>query len=68
MREHRHGSPYDRGSADYYYWRGYNPHYYEGASYSSKRVSREEMTLDQVREYARGYADAEAFGDRKSWE
>ena len=24
----KHGSPYDRGSADYYYGRGSNPHCY----------------------------------------
>ena len=31
MTEHVHGGPYDRGSADSYYGRGRDPHYYRWA-------------------------------------
>ena len=34
----RHGGPWDRGSADSYYRRGANPHYYTGGSYNSMEV------------------------------
>jgi len=36
MLDARHGGPYDRGSADSYYQRGYNPHYYKGDTGSSE--------------------------------
>ena len=35
--DRRHGSPYDRGSADRYYGRPANPHFYAGDTYSSDR-------------------------------
>ena len=34
----RHGSPQDRGSADAYYGRGFNPHYYLGDSMQSEKI------------------------------
>jgi len=63
----RHGGPYDRGAADSYYNRGHNPHYFKGATYSSKMVSFEEMTADEVAAYYAGYNDNEANGDKKDW-
>ena len=36
----RHGSPQDRGSADAYYQRPYEPHYYVGDSMQSERVEK----------------------------
>ena len=65
--EHRHGGPYDRGSADAYYWRPYNPHYYKGASYSTDRVGETDMTPEQVSEYKRGFDSVHPL-DRKVWE
>jgi len=56
----RNGSPYDRGSADSYYQRGYNPHYYVGGTYQSERVELEDMTPQQIVEYSKGYSDNEA--------
>ncbi len=53
----RHGGPYDRGSADSYYRRGYNPHYYVESTYSSKRVEAHEMTTAELQEYRDGYSD-----------
>ena len=53
--KYRHGGPYDRGMADVYYNRSYDPHYYEGATYSSKRIDEEFMTLEEVELYREGY-------------
>lgn len=54
----RHGSPYDRGSADAYYQRGRNPHYYKGDTYQSERVEAKDMNVYQIREYDLGYGDS----------
>lgn len=64
----RHGSPEDRGRADAYYQRPYTPHYYEGATYNSRRIEAAEMTPDEVREYERGFAEQTASGDFKNWD
>jgi hypothetical protein len=63
----RHGGPYDRGGADYWYNRGYNPHYYIGNTYASDRVTREEMTAEELAAYRAGYCEAEAAGDQKDY-
>ncbi len=36
--EEYHGSPKDRGSADAYYSRPYNPHYWPEGSYKGDRI------------------------------
>lgn len=63
----RHGGPYDRGSADSYYRRGFNPHYFVGATYSSERVDRENMTPEEIAAYTAGYEENEADGDFKDY-
>lgn len=63
----RHGGPYDRGSADSYYGRGYEPHYYTGATYSSRRVNVEDMGADELAAYKAGYDDNEASRNFKDW-
>ena len=60
----RHGSPQDRGSADAYYGRGYNPHYYVGASMQSERVEKDNMTVGEIEAYKYGYDNED---DRKVW-
>lgn len=60
-----HGSPYDRGSADFYYGRKYDPHYYvmkDGMF--SERVEAGNMTDEEIAAYSAGY-DEET--DRKYW-
>ncbi len=47
----RHGGPYDRGSADSYYSRGYHPHYFEGATSTTPRVDLENMTAAEITAY-----------------
>jgi len=61
----RHGGPYDRGSADSYYRRQFNPHYYEHGSYTGPRIT--DLTPDQEEAYREGYDDNEATGDHKVW-
>ena len=51
----RHGGPYDRGSADAYYGRPYNPHYYSGATYNSTLIDKVDMTPKQIGEYDSGF-------------
>lgn len=60
----KHGSPQDRGSADRYYGRMYDPHYYPEGSYNGHRVFREEMTEEQIAEYDYGWDNED---DRKEW-
>ncbi len=59
-----HGSPQDRGSADAYYGRSYNPHYYVGATNQSERVEKDNMTVGEIEAYKYGYDNEE---DRKDW-
>ena len=65
MLDRKHGSPYDRGSADSYYGRGFQPHYYVGDTYLSERV--EDLTQEELDEYTQGYQDNEEYGDKKDW-
>ena len=53
----RHGGPYDRGMADKWYGREFDPHYYVGDTYNSDRVEAEDMTPQELLEYAAGYDD-----------
>jgi hypothetical protein len=59
-----HGSPQDRGSADRYYGRHHDPHYYVGNTYQSERVQKDNMTVGEVAAYNYGYDNEE---DRKEW-
>ena len=63
----RHGGPYDRGSADSYYRRGFQPHYFVGATYQSEAITIENMTPEEIMAYKAGYDDNEERGDFKDW-
>lgn len=63
----RHGSAFDRGSADSYYHRPRRPHYFEGATYQSKEVIPEPGSYNW-RAYMAGYDYNERFGDKKNWD
>lgn len=65
--DRRHGGPYDRGGADYYYGRGFQPHYYIGDTLKGIRIERAGMSLEEVSAYEAGYLDARADGDLKEW-
>jgi hypothetical protein len=61
----RHGGLYDRGSADSYYRRGPEPHWYpEGKSRGDRIVN---LTPDEIAEYMAGYDENERNGDFKDW-
>ena len=64
----RHGGPFDRGSADSYYGRGMDIHYYVGATCQSERVEAKDMTPHEIAAYCAGYEYNEHFGDKKSWD
>ena len=65
--DQRHGGPYDRGSADSWYNREFNPHYFVGDSYQSPRIELAQMTPEEIVAYTAGYTDNEATGDHKEW-
>ena len=60
----RHGGPYDRGSADRYYGRPFNPHYYRSEPYETKPIPMEKMTPEQIAEYNAGWDEE---NDQKNW-
>ena len=62
-----HGSPYDRGAADSYYRRDFNPHYFVGDTYRSQEITLVVMTGEELDEYTRGYKDNEASQNFKEW-
>jgi hypothetical protein len=63
-----HGSPFDRGSADSWYSRGQDPHYWPNGTYRGQRVEAEDMTLAEMRAYYAGYEYNEQFGGKKEWD
>jgi len=65
--EQRHGGPYDRGQADSYYGREFDPHYFVGDSYNTPRIELVQMTAEEIVAYTAGYRDNESNGDKKDW-
>jgi hypothetical protein len=66
--DQRHGGPFDRGSADSWYSRSFDPHYYSGDTHTSDRVGLADMTAEEITAYTAGYNWNEQFGDKKSWD
>ena len=62
----RHGGLFDRGSADSYYGRPRDPHYYPNGSYQGQKVT--ELNEIEIQAYNAGYDWNERFGDKKSWD
>lgn len=65
--DQRHGGPFDRGTADSYYGREFDPHYYVGATGSTPRVNFENMSAEDIVAYTAGYNWNEQWGDRKNY-
>ncbi len=65
--DQKHGSPFDRGSADSYYGRGRDPHWWPEGTGNGERVPKDQMTNEQVQAYLAGYQWNEQFGDKKDW-
>ena len=62
----RHGSLYDRGSADSYYHRARSPHWWPEGTYIGKKIV--DLTEVEREEYYAGYDYNEQFGDKKRWD
>ena len=62
----RHGSLFDRGSADSYYNRYAQPHWYPQGSYQGDPVTK--LTQAEIDEYLAGYEWNELHGDKKSFD
>ena len=62
-----HGSPFDRGSADSYYDRPFNPHYKKWVNGKFVKVLRVNMTNFEVDEYYTGYIENEKLGHKKEY-
>jgi hypothetical protein len=60
----RHGGPYDRGGADSYYCRAFDPHYFVGATYSTPRVDCVKGSYE-YEAYKAGFDENEASGNFK---
>lgn len=66
--DQRHGSPFDRGSADSYYGRPRNPHWWPQGTGHGDRIDQSQMTNEEIQAYLAGYQYNEQFGDKKSWD
>ena len=64
--QRKHGSLYDRGSADSYYGRPRDPHYGGVGGDSGQRVDQG-LSIDEIKEYYAGYEHNEQFGEKKDY-
>ena len=62
-----HGGPYDRGGADSYYRRDFDPHYWPQGTQKGARVEMKDMTPLEITAYTKGYNDNEDDGNFKEW-
>jgi len=62
----RHGSLFDRGSADSYYSRAPRPHWWPEGTGLGTEVT--ELSEAECAEYQAGYDWNERHGDKKSWD
>lgn len=65
--DNRNGSPFDRGTADSWYSRGVNPHYFVGGTYMSTKVEKADMSEQDLADYMAGYEYNEKFGSKKEY-
>jgi hypothetical protein len=65
--DQRHGGPYDRGTADAWYGREFNPHYFVGDTYNSPKIEMAQMTAAEITAYTVGYANNETDGNKKEY-
>jgi hypothetical protein len=61
-----HGGLFDRGSADSYYGRPRDPHWYPEGSYNGVKVTN--LNPIEIQAYMAGYDYNEQYGDKKSWD
>ena len=61
----KHGGPFDRGGADFYYHRDFDPHYWPEGTGHGTRVEKTDMTLAEQTEYFLGWTQQV---EQKIWE
>jgi hypothetical protein len=59
------GSLFDRGSADAYYRRAFEPHWYPAGTYVGEKV--ENLTSEEIEEYRKGFQYQESTGVFKNY-
>lgn len=62
-----HGSPFDRGSADSWYSRGIDPHFYPNGTGNLPRIGQGLMSTADIEAYHAGYEFNEQFGGKKEY-
>lgn len=62
-----HGTPFDRGGADYYYRRPACPHYWPQGTGRGIKVSQGDMSQAEIAAYHAGFVQAAAQGDQKDY-
>lgn len=67
MYNDRHGGPFDRGSADSYYGREKQPHYFTGDTYASTMLEEVDMSEKEIADYMAGYEYNETEGSKKCY-
>ena len=66
--DQRHGGAFDRGSADSWYSRPRNPHFYTEDTGTSERIDQAQMSPTEIQAYLAGYQWNEQFGGKKSYD
>ena len=62
----RHGGLFDRGSADSYYGRGHDPHWYPQGTGNGQKIT--DLNQYEIAEYIAGYNYNERLGDKKNYD
>jgi len=63
-----HGSPYVRGSADSWYQRPRNPHWYPNGTGKGEEIGIDDMSVQEIAAYHVGYTENERRGDHKNYD
>ena len=63
----RHGDPKDRGAADSWYGRPYEPHWWPAGTGKGYRIGAGGMTPAEIEDYKAGWVENEESGGRKAW-
>jgi hypothetical protein len=61
-----HGGLFDRGSADSYYSRPRDPHWWTEGTHQGQKITN--LSEAEIAEYNAGYNWNEKHGDKKSWD
>lgn len=62
-----HGAPFDRGSADSYYDRAFDPHWWPAGTGKGQRVEAAYMSAEELDAYRAGYEQNEEWNNKKEW-